>query len=141
MHLPRLQDLPKTADGGYEPTSVSEAFGAFARFAASTRAELRVSRAAAALPQCTTTSRETIEAGVAAERIVRAAADYADRLESASRTEAGAIVLEAREQAQAIVERAHDVTRELLRAASFGEAHLEELVRALVNAARGSSGE
>jgi len=141
MHLPRLENLPKTADGGYEPTSVAEAFDAFARFAARTRAELRVSRAAAVLPQGVAASRKTIEAGVAAERIVRAAADYADRLESASRTEAEGIVLEARGQARAIVERAHGVTRELLRAASFGEAHLEELVGALVNAARSSSGE
>lgn len=139
MHLPRLDDLPKTADGGYEPSSVAEAFDAFARLAASTRAELRVSRAAAGRPQGAVTSRETIEAGVAAERIVRAAAEYADRLESASRSEAEVILLEAREQGRAIVERAHHVTRELLRAASFGEAHLEELVRALVKAARGSS--
>lgn len=137
MHLPRLEDLPKTPDGGYEPSSVAEAFDAFGRFAASARAELRVSRAAATRQP--SAARETIEAGVAAERIVRAAADYADRIESASRAEAEMIVREAREQAQAIVSRAHDVTRELLRAASFGEAHLEELVRALVNAARGSS--
>ncbi|HEX5448779.1 MAG TPA: hypothetical protein VFW85_01830 [Gaiellaceae bacterium] len=138
MHLPRLEDLPKTADGGYEPTSVVEAFEVFARFAASTRAELRVSRAAASRQPSTAPSRETIAAGVAAERIVRAAADYADQLELASRAEADEIVREAREQGRAIVERAHEVTRELLRAASFGEAHLEELVRALVRAASAS---
>lgn len=138
MQLPRLEDLPTTPDGGYDASSVAEAFEAFARYAANVRAELRVAQAAAGKQPSDATSRETIEAGVAAERIVRAAADYADRIESDSRAEAEAIVVEARDQARAIVERAHDVTRELLRAASFGEAHLEELVRALVRAASSS---
>lgn len=87
------------------------------------------------------TLRESIEAGVAAERIVRAAADYADRVEAESRRQADAIISDARDQARAIVDRAHHVTRELLRAASFGEQHLEELVDALMKAARSSSQE
>ena len=44
--LPRLEDLPQTNDGTFEPDGVREAFDAFRRHALQLQAQLRVMQAA-----------------------------------------------------------------------------------------------
>jgi cell division septum initiation protein DivIVA len=141
--MPELATLPRTPDGGYLPDAVAEAFAEFARVTAAMSAELKVVRAAAqrARTEQHEPDRSAIAAGVTAERIVRAGATFADELEGNARANAEATVAAAREEARRIISRAHDVTRELLRAASFGDAHLEQMTQALVRAASAASRE
>jgi hypothetical protein len=143
LAMPDLGTLPRTPDGGYRPDAVAEAFAAFAKATADMSAELRVARAAArrAWTQPPEPDRNAIAAGVTGERIVRAAAAFADELERNARVNADATVAAAREEAGRIISRAHDVTRELLRAASLGDAHLEQMTQALVRAAAAASRE
>jgi hypothetical protein len=135
--MPELGTLPRTPDGGYRPDAVAEVFAAFAKATAEMSAELKVARAAArrAWTQPPEPDRSPIAAGVTAERIVRAGAEFADELERNARVNAEATIATAREEAGRIISRARDVTRELLRAASLGEAHLEQMTQALVRAA------
>jgi cell division septum initiation protein DivIVA len=135
--LSELGTLPRTPDGGYRPDAVAEAFAAFAKATAEMTAELKVARAAArrAWTQPADPDRSVIAAGVTAERIVRAGAEFADELERNARANADVTIAAARGEAQRIIERARDVTRELLRAASLGDAHLEQMTLALVRAA------
>ena len=142
--MSELRTLPRTPDGGFRPDAVSEAFAAFAEATAAMTAELKVARAAArrawTRTQTAEPDRSAIAAGVAAERIVRAGAEFADELERNARVNAEATIAVAREEAQRIIERARDVTRELLRAASLGDAHLEQMTEALVRAAAAAAG-
>jgi len=76
--LPRIEDVPQTADGAYDAAAVREAFDAFRRHALQLQAQLRVLQAAG--------STATVEASGHAVRmdalhLIRAAAEFADVLE------------------------------------------------------------
>jgi cell division septum initiation protein DivIVA len=81
---PRLDELRRSADGGYEAQSVADAFDTFRQNLLQLHAELRVLKAAAAArPQATVPAPDatTREARMSAMRIVRAAAEFADAIE------------------------------------------------------------
>ncbi|HEX5448778.1 MAG TPA: hypothetical protein VFW85_01825 [Gaiellaceae bacterium] len=76
--LPQLEDLPRTAAGGYDARSVAEAFAAFRRSTLQMHAELRVLKAAvkpSPLPA------DSHQGRMSAMRIIRAAAEFADAIE------------------------------------------------------------
>lgn len=76
--LPRLEELPRTADGGYDARSVGEAFAAFRRSALQMHAELRVLKAAV---KPSPVPADSHQARMSAMRIIRAAAEFADAIE------------------------------------------------------------
>jgi cell division septum initiation protein DivIVA len=81
---PRLEELRRSADGGYDAQSVAAAFDTFRRNLMQLSAELRVLKAAAAArPHATVPEPDatTREARMSAMRIVRAAAEFADAIE------------------------------------------------------------
>jgi vacuolar-type H+-ATPase subunit H len=91
--LPTLDELPRSADGGYDARSVEAAFAAFRENALKLSAELRVVKAAMAAkprePQPVVES-ATREARMSAMRIVRAAAEFADAIEREAQQTAAA---------------------------------------------------
>lgn len=78
--LPRLEELPRTADGGYDARSVGEAFAAFRRSVLQMHAELRVLKAAAT-PKPSAVPADSHQGRMSAMRIIRAAAEFADAIE------------------------------------------------------------
>jgi vacuolar-type H+-ATPase subunit H len=113
--VPRIEEFPRTADGGLVPDAVAETLEGLRRLNASLSAELKVARAAAQRPRTAPTAqnRETVEAGVNGGRIVRAAADFADELGRNAEQTARRCIDEAREQARHIVEVAERRANEL----------------------------
>jgi cell division septum initiation protein DivIVA len=135
-----LNRLPRTPDGGYRADGVEAAYAEFARAAAEMSAELKVARAAARRAWAQPSpNRSQIEAGITAERIVRAATEFADELQRDAERHGAQTIAAARAQARVIIERARDVTRELLRAASLGDTYLDEMTAALLQAASTSA--
>lgn len=76
--LPRLEELPQTADGAYEPDAVREAFDAFRRHALQLQAQLRVLQAAGRTASVDPTGHAV---RMDALHLIRAAAEFADALE------------------------------------------------------------
>jgi cell division septum initiation protein DivIVA len=76
--LPQLEDLPRTAGGGYDERSVGEAFAAFRRSALQMYAELRVLKAAT---KPSPVPADSHQGRMSAMRIIRAAAEFADAIE------------------------------------------------------------
>lgn len=76
--LPKLEDIPVVADGGYEPGGVREAFESFRRHAAQLQAQLRVLQAAGRGASVEPTGHAV---RMDALHLVRAAAEFADTLE------------------------------------------------------------
>src|SRR5882672_9527137 len=76
--LPRLEDLPQTEDGAYEPQGVREAFEGFRRHALQLQAQLRVLQAAGKTASVDPTGHAV---RMDALHLIRAAADFADTLE------------------------------------------------------------
>ncbi|HEY3961357.1 MAG TPA: hypothetical protein VGL84_02435 [Gaiellaceae bacterium] len=209
--VPKIEELRRSEDGGYDAQSVAAAFEAFRRSMLQMSAEVRVLKAAAAArPQATVPIPDatTREARMSAMRIVRAAAEFADAIEREAQEAAMArlgridsdlerrqsnvvdderrvsalkeelernrdrYIKEAEDEAQKIVAaaqrqadnlsanvqaevdetlswaRAHassiltrvqEVTRQLLRAAALGPAHVDDVTDAIVGAARAST--
>jgi hypothetical protein len=76
--LPRLEDLPQTEGGAYEPESVREAFDSFRRHALQLQAQLRVMQAAGNTAPLEPTGHAV---RMDALHLIRAAAEFADVLE------------------------------------------------------------
>ena len=76
--LPRIEDVPKTADDGYDPDAVREAFDAFRRHTAQLQAQLRVMQAAGRSAKVEPTGHAV---RMDALHLIRAAAEFADELE------------------------------------------------------------
>jgi len=76
--LPRLEDLPKSRGGGYEPDAVREAFDAFRRHTLQLQAQLRVLQAAGRTGNVDPTGHAV---RMDALHLIRAAAEFADVLE------------------------------------------------------------
>jgi F0F1-type ATP synthase membrane subunit b/b' len=76
--LPRLEDLPQTDNGAYEPDGVREAFDAFRRHALQLQAQLRVLQAAGKTASVDPTGHAV---RMDALHLIRAAAEFADALE------------------------------------------------------------
>src|SRR3954471_17646183 len=76
--LPRVEDLPKTADGGFSETGVREAFEAFRRHALQLQAQLRVLQAAAGTSKVEPTAHAVL---MDALHLIRAAAEFADQIQ------------------------------------------------------------
>src|SRR4051812_50134119 len=81
--LPRLEDLPQTADGAYEPDGVREAFEGFRRHALQLQAQLRVLQAAGRSANVEPTGHAV---RMDALHLIRAAAEFADALERDAQT-------------------------------------------------------
>jgi F0F1-type ATP synthase membrane subunit b/b' len=76
--LPRLEDLPQTDEGAYEPQGVREAFDGFRRHALQLQAQLRVLQAAGKTASVDPTGHAV---RMDALHLIRAAAEFADALE------------------------------------------------------------
>ncbi len=76
--LPRLEDLPQAAGGGYEADPVREAFEAFRRHSAQLNAQLRVLQAAGKSADVEPTGHAV---RMDALHLIRAAAEFADTVE------------------------------------------------------------
>jgi F0F1-type ATP synthase membrane subunit b/b' len=76
--LPRLEDLPQTGEGAYEPQGVREAFDGFRRHALQLQAQLRVLQAAGKTASVDPTGHAV---RMDALHLIRAAAEFADALE------------------------------------------------------------
>jgi F0F1-type ATP synthase membrane subunit b/b' len=76
--LPRLEDIPQTPDGAYEPEAVREAFDSFRRHALQLQAQLRVLQAAGRTASVDPTGHAV---RMDALHLIRAAAEFADALE------------------------------------------------------------
>jgi F0F1-type ATP synthase membrane subunit b/b' len=76
--LPRLEDLPQTEDGKYEPDAVRDAFDSFRRHALQLQAQLRVMQAAGKTSTVDPTGHAV---RMDALHLIRAAAEFADALE------------------------------------------------------------
>src|SRR6266511_2822888 len=77
--LPRLEDLPKSADG-YDAEKVREAFEAFRRHSAQLQAQLRVLQAASRSPQSVEPTGHAVR--MDSLHLIRSAAEFADTVEN-----------------------------------------------------------
>ena len=89
--LPRLEDLPQTDDGTYEPDGVREAFDSFRRHALQLQAQLRVLQAAGKTASVDPTGHAV---RMDALHLIRAAAEFADTLERVGELGCGANEME-----------------------------------------------
>src|ERR687885_2928194 len=76
--LPRVEDLPRVGDGGYDPDRVADAFEAYRRHTTQLQVQLRVLQAAARSGQVEPTGHAV---RMDALHLIRAAADMADTIE------------------------------------------------------------
>jgi F0F1-type ATP synthase membrane subunit b/b' len=76
--LPRVEDLPTNAEGGYDADKVREAFDTFRRHAAQVQAQLRVMQAAGRTAHLDPTGHSVRMDSL---HLIRAAAEFADTLE------------------------------------------------------------
>jgi vacuolar-type H+-ATPase subunit H len=76
--LPRLEDIPQAAGGGYEPDRVREAFEAFRRHALQLQAQLRVLQAVGSTANVEPSGHAV---RMDALHLIRAAAEFADAVE------------------------------------------------------------
>jgi vacuolar-type H+-ATPase subunit H len=76
--LPRLEDIPQSAGGGYEPDRVREAFEAFRRHALQLQAQLRVLQAVGSTANVEPSGHAV---RMDALHLIRAAAEFADAVE------------------------------------------------------------
>jgi F0F1-type ATP synthase membrane subunit b/b' len=131
--LPRLEDLPQTNDGTFEPDGVREAFDAFRRHALQLQAQLRVMQAAGKTTNVDPTGHAV---RMDALHLIRAAAEFADTLERDAQT-ASAAQLQ-RTEAE-VTRRQRDLQereREVERFRDESERQRNEIVNAAKNEAR-----
>src|SRR3954471_15763180 len=110
--LPRLEDLPQTEDGAYEPEGVREAFEGFRRHALQVQAQLRVLQAAGRTANVDPTGHAV---RMDALHLIRSAAEFADALErdaqNASAAQLGRTEEEVRRRQRELQEREAQVER------------------------------
>ncbi|HEX4680222.1 MAG TPA: hypothetical protein VH210_13575, partial [Gaiellaceae bacterium] len=110
--LPRLEDLPQTTEGTYEPEGVREAFEGFRRHALQLQAQLRVLQAAGKTASVEPTGHAV---RMDALHLIRAAAEFADALErdaqNASAAQLGRTEVEVTRRQRELQERERQVER------------------------------
>jgi F0F1-type ATP synthase membrane subunit b/b' len=110
--LPRLEDLPQTGDGAYEPEAVREAFEGFRRHALQLQAQLRVVQAAGKTASVDPTGHAV---RMDALHLIRAAAEFADALErdaqNASAAQLGRTEVEVTRRQRELQEKERQVER------------------------------
>jgi hypothetical protein len=110
--LPRLEDLPRLADGGFDEEKVREAFDAFRRHALQLQAQLRVLQAAGKGAHVDPTGHAV---RMDALHLIRAAAEFADALErdaaNASAAQLGRTEEEVRHRQNDLQQREADINR------------------------------
>src|SRR3954452_7854154 len=110
--LPRLEDLPQTDAGAYDPDGVREAFEGFRRHALQLQAQLRVLQAAGKTASVDPTGHAV---RMDALHLIRAAAEFADTLErdaqNASAAQFGRTEVEVTRRQKELQERERKVER------------------------------
>src|SRR3954454_12904099 len=110
--LPRLEDLPQTNEGTYEPEGVREAFEGFRRHALQLQAQLRVLQAAGKTASVDPTGHAV---RMDALHLIRAAAEFADALErdaqNASAAQLGRTEVEVTRRQRELQEKERQVER------------------------------
>jgi F0F1-type ATP synthase membrane subunit b/b' len=110
--LPRLEDLPRTAGGGFDEEKVREAFDAFRRHALQLQAQLRVLQAAGKGAHVDATGHAV---RMDALHLIRAAAEFADALErdatNASAAQLGRTEEEVRHRQNELQQREAEINR------------------------------
>jgi len=131
--LPRLENLPRTRGGGFEPEAVRDAFDAFRRHTVQLQAQLRVLQAAGRTSNVDPTGHPV---RMDALHLIRAAAEFADVLErdaqAASAAQIGRTEQEVRRRQRELQEREVEVDRYRADA----ERQSNELLNAARNEAR-----
>src|SRR3954471_7004907 len=110
--LPRIEDLPTTQDGAFEPEGVREAFDGFRRHALQLQAQLRVLQAAGKTASVDPTGHAV---RMDALHLIRAAAEFADALErdaqNASAAQLGRTEVEVTRRQRELQERERQIDR------------------------------
>jgi F0F1-type ATP synthase membrane subunit b/b' len=110
--LPRVEDLPTSAEGGYDADKVREAFDTFRRHAAQLQAQLRVMQAAGRTAHVDPTGHSVRMDSL---HLIRAAAEFADTLErdaqTASAAQLGRTEVEVRRRQNELQQREAEIER------------------------------
>jgi cell division septum initiation protein DivIVA len=133
--LPRLEDIPQTTGGGYDPDRVRDAFDAFRRHAAQLQAQLRVLQAAgrggAAVVEPTGHA-----VRMDALHLIRAAAEFADTVERDAQTAAAEQFARTEEEVSRRQRQLQEREAEIERFRSESERQRAEILNAARNEAR-----
>ena len=131
--LPRLEDLPRTRSGDYEPDAVRDAFDAFRRHTLQLQAQLRVLQAAGRTGSVEPTGHAV---RMDALHLIRAAAEFADVLERDAQAASAAQIARTEEEVR---KRQRDLQArevEVGRVRSDAERQANEILAAARNEAR-----
>jgi F0F1-type ATP synthase membrane subunit b/b' len=131
--LPRLEDLPQTNDGTFEPDGVREAFDAFRRHALQLQAQLRVMQAAGKTTNVDPTGHAV---RMDALHLIRAAAEFADTLERDAQTASAAQLQRTESEVTRRQRDLQEREREVERFRDESERQRNEIVNAAKNEAR-----
>jgi F0F1-type ATP synthase membrane subunit b/b' len=133
--LPRLEDIPQTGAGGYDPERVREAFDAFRRHAAQLQAQLRVLQAAgrSGAPAVEPTGHAV---RMDALHLIRAAAEFADTVERDAQTAAAEQLARTEEEVTRRQRELQEREAEIERYRAESERQRAEILNAARNEAR-----
>jgi hypothetical protein len=131
--LPRLEDLPQTDDGTFEPEGVREAFDSFRRHALQLQAQLRVLQAAGKSTNVDPTGHAV---RMDALHLIRAAAEFADALERDAQNASAAQIQRTETEVTRRQRELQDREREVERYREESERQRNEIVNAAKNEAR-----
>src|ERR671935_1678489 len=133
--LPRLEDIPQTAGGGYDPERVRDAFDAFRRHAAQLQAQLRVLQAAgrSGAPAVEPTGHAV---RMDALHLIRAAAEFADTVERDAQTAAAEQLARTEEEVTRRQRELQEREAEIERYRAESERQRAEILNAARNEAR-----
>jgi F0F1-type ATP synthase membrane subunit b/b' len=131
--LPRLEELPRTRDGGYEPDAVRDAFDTFRRLALQMQAQLRVLQAAGKSGAVEPTGHAV---RMDALHLLRAAAEFADVLERDAQAASAAQISRTLEDVRNRLRDLHGREAEVERRRDDTERECNELLNAAKNEAR-----
>src|ERR671937_3056912 len=133
--LPRLEDIPQTAGGGYDADRVRDAFDAFRRHAAQLQAQLRVLQAAGrgGAPAVEPTGHAV---RMDALHLIRAAAEFADTVERDAQTAAAEQLARTEEEVSRRQRELQEREAEIERFRSESERQRAEILNAARNEAR-----
>jgi len=131
--LPRLEDLPRTRGGGFEPDGVRDAFDAFRRHTVQLQAQLRVLQAAGRTGNVDPTGHAV---RMDALHLIRAAAEFADVLERDAQAASAAQIARAEEELRRRQREIQARQAEVDRYRADAERQSNELLNAARNEAR-----
>src|SRR5882724_7615418 len=131
--LPRLEDLPQTDEGAYEPQGVREAFDGFRRHALQLQAQLRVLQAAGKTASVDPTGHAV---RMDALHLIRAAAEFADALERDAQNASSSTLTRIEEEIRTRQEEAAAREAEVERYRQESERQRQEILNAARNESR-----